>query len=213
MDHHALLADAQFYLGELQSRKERRSRRIDIFLELVIIGMIGWEIHDGNKQASALRDVAENAGTTASVLQTVQSTMEAMNKTIQAQNAEANRVLFDLNYSGDWLYLTNTGHPAIFIYSIHTGNLPVTPLTPTPNVSTGNRVQLPTPGVEQDFSATLKKQKRYVMPIALYLTDGAGKQYVARTSLVGEPVGSAGGITIKTRNVTISEENWKKEKP
>jgi hypothetical protein len=211
LDHHALLVDAQFYLGELQSRKERRSRRIDIFLELIIIGMIGWEIHEGNKQATTLQQMAGNAATTADVLKIVQTTMQSMNETIQAQNSEANRILLDARYSGNWLYVTNTGHPTIFIYAVRTGNLPAPPLTPTPNVSTGQRVQLPTPQVNETIETILKTRSRYVMPIKLELTDSTGKQYVARSNLVGMRASKPGqGTSITMDNLVISEDKWRK---
>ena len=209
--------DAQFYLDELQGRKERRGRRIDIILEVIIIGMIGWEIHEGRQQAATLVQLANNASATADVLKKVQTTMESMNATIQAQNLEANRILLDARYSGNWLYVTNTGHPTVFIYAVRTGNLPVPPLTPTPNVSTGQRVQLPTPQVDETFQTMLNSRTRYVMPIQLDLTDSAGKQYVARSKLVGLNNGAVGkgvsvtgaGISVTMDSLVISEDKWR----
>jgi hypothetical protein len=149
-------------------------------LELVIIVLIVREINDGKQQAAILQELSANTATTATVLRDVQTTKAAMNGAIQAQNAEANRVLLDMRYSWNWLYLTNTGHPTVFVYTVRTGNLPVPVLTPTPNLSTGQRIQLPAAQVEETFQKALKDRSRFVMPVELDLTDSTGTQYVAR---------------------------------
>jgi hypothetical protein len=209
-DYHALLVETQTYQQELRRREERNSRWVDLGLELLIVALIGWEICEGNKQADILNKVAANAEATATTLKTVQGTMAAMNDTIQAQNAEADRVLLDVKYSGNWLYVTNTGRPTIFIYAVHAGTIPMPPLTPTPSVAPAQRVQLPVP-VEETFQAKLKNHDRYRMPLELELTDSTGKQYVAQTELVGARSATpGGGISITMRNLAVSQRNWRK---
>jgi hypothetical protein len=214
IDSHALLVETQTYQQELRRREERKSRLVDLGLEFLIVVLIGWEIWEGRSQSDALSKVAKSAEATATALQTVQSTMQAMNDTIQAQNAEANRVLLDARYAGNWLYLTNTGHPTIFVYVVRTDDLPVPPLTPTPNISTGQRVQLPAPQVEEAFQEKLKTRTRYVMPIELDLTDGTGEQYIARSELVGIRASTpGGGMSITMNTLVVSQHNWRSNHP
>ena len=108
-DHHALLEDAQFYREELRSRAERRSRRIDIFLELIIIAMIGWEIHEGRQQASTLDRVATNAASTSTILESVQKTMketQVIEDRLLALNYEVS-VTLDFNLARPSISLQN----------------------------------------------------------------------------------------------------------
>jgi hypothetical protein len=173
VDHHALLIDAQFYLRELQSRDERRSRRFDILLELVIIAMIGWEIYEGRQQGRILQDVQESSTVTARTLRALQGTMETMNGAIQSENEQANRVLIDATYSGDVLMVTNTGHPTLIIHAVRAGAVPVPPLIAPRSVSTGERLQLQTP-VERAIQTALDTRQRYSMPLSWTLRTAVG---------------------------------------
>jgi hypothetical protein len=58
-DQHTLLIDAEFYLRQLRDKEEQRSRRFEIFLEFVIIGLISWEIYDGRQQAKTLQAIQQ----------------------------------------------------------------------------------------------------------------------------------------------------------
>jgi hypothetical protein len=146
---------------------------------------------------------------TAKTLKDVGSAMATMNDAIQSQNREANRVLMDAMYSGDWLYITNTGRPTIVIHAIHAGSGEIPPITPPKSLSTGERAQLSTP-VEHAFQTALKTRERYVLPVEVELEDGAGNQYIATMELVGGHVGNSGGMSITTTKFLVSQRNWRK---
>jgi hypothetical protein len=64
--------DARDWLTERNSIKEYRERWIplrDLILELVIIGLIAWEIYEGKSQADILRQMQTSAETTAKAVQ------------------------------------------------------------------------------------------------------------------------------------------------
>jgi hypothetical protein len=67
----ALLLEAQFYLREIDRRGESWIAWRDLVLELVIIGLIGWEILEGNKQAEILRQMSASAEATATATKDV----------------------------------------------------------------------------------------------------------------------------------------------
>jgi hypothetical protein len=50
----ALLSEAQFYLAEIERRKNARIALRDLLLEIVVIVLIGGEIFEGNKEAAVL---------------------------------------------------------------------------------------------------------------------------------------------------------------
>src|SRR5580658_6064754 len=50
------LIGAQFYIGELERRADSRTSIRDLILEVVVIGMIGWEIWIGYRADKAQED-------------------------------------------------------------------------------------------------------------------------------------------------------------
>jgi hypothetical protein len=58
-DQHTLLIDSEFYLRALRDKQEQRSRRLEVLLELVIIGLIGLELYDGYQQAKTLEAIQQ----------------------------------------------------------------------------------------------------------------------------------------------------------
>ena len=50
----SFLLEAQFYMGEIDRRHDSWISLRDLVLEIVVILLIGWEIFEGNKQASVL---------------------------------------------------------------------------------------------------------------------------------------------------------------
>jgi hypothetical protein len=83
MEKPALLIEAQFYLDEIERRKQdkiaRRDYRMEwvvIGLELIVIVLIGLELLDGNKQLAVLDHLNTSAGATAKTLTSLQRAQE-----------------------------------------------------------------------------------------------------------------------------------------
>jgi hypothetical protein len=79
----ALLLEAQFYLQERDRRHDSWISLRDLLLELIVIALIGWEVHEGNKQYDLLNTMNLNAAATVAAMQ---KSVEAMGKLQQAQD-------------------------------------------------------------------------------------------------------------------------------
>jgi|HubBroStandDraft_6_1064221.scaffolds.fasta_scaffold13708_2 hypothetical protein len=86
------VANARDWLTERADARERRERWIsgrDLFLEIVIIALIGWEIHEGRQQAKVLEHMDSTSGDTASAMKTARDSLKSL---ADAQN-EALKIL------------------------------------------------------------------------------------------------------------------------
>jgi hypothetical protein len=86
----ALLIEAQFYLDEIEHRKQDKVARRDLILELVVIALIALELYfaitGGNQQLKVLNQLETSTGATASALSELGEAQKAMLATIQAAN-------------------------------------------------------------------------------------------------------------------------------
>jgi hypothetical protein len=85
------IADAEFYMRILEDRRDTRVSIRDFILEIVVILLIGWEIHmsyraerlqsqNFDKEEKVFTNLEANSSATAKTLTTVEGTMETMNK-------------------------------------------------------------------------------------------------------------------------------------
>ncbi len=78
---------ARDWLTERADYRERRDRWIsgrDFVLEIVIIVLIGWEIHEGRQQAKVLEHMDRSTGDTASAMQAARDSLKSL---ADSQNA------------------------------------------------------------------------------------------------------------------------------
>lgn len=61
IDKPALLLEAQFYMRELERRFDSRASLRDLILEVIVIALIGWEIHMSYRHGPATEDLDEYA--------------------------------------------------------------------------------------------------------------------------------------------------------
>ena len=72
---------AKSWLTERADYHERREQWIsgrDFFLEIVIIVLIGWEIHQGREQAKSLQHMDTSTAATANAMQTARDSLKSL---------------------------------------------------------------------------------------------------------------------------------------
>ena len=83
----ALLIEAQFYLDEIEHRKQDEVARRDLILELVVIVLIALELYfgitGGNQQLKVLKQLGTSTGATASALSSLAEEQKATLTAIQ----------------------------------------------------------------------------------------------------------------------------------
>jgi hypothetical protein len=82
LDRPAILAEAQFYLREIDRRYESWISWRDLILEIVVIILIGLELYfgitEGNKQAMILNQVNSSTAATADTMKVLQKAQQAL---------------------------------------------------------------------------------------------------------------------------------------
>jgi hypothetical protein len=102
VDRLAILQEAEFYTRELERRSDSWISIRDLILELIVIALIGWEIHmsyraetiqseASDKQQVVLGNLQKSSEATAAILGSLKSTTETMNTAIQDE-ASLNQV-------------------------------------------------------------------------------------------------------------------------
>jgi hypothetical protein len=86
----ALLIEAQFYMDEIERRKQDTIARRDLILELVVIALIGLELYfgitGGNQQLCVLQKLDKSTGETATALRTLAEEQKATLAAIEEVN-------------------------------------------------------------------------------------------------------------------------------
>jgi hypothetical protein len=86
----ALLIEAQFYLDEIEHRKQDKVAFRDLILELVVIFLIALELYfgitGGNQQLNVLKQLGASTGATASAMSSLAEEQKALLAAIQEAN-------------------------------------------------------------------------------------------------------------------------------
>jgi hypothetical protein len=84
-----LYQEAQFYISEIERRKQGKANTVSFWLEILVIALILGELvigfYEGNEQAKIFSDLQESFASTAATLSSLERTSEAMNAAIQTQ--------------------------------------------------------------------------------------------------------------------------------
>jgi hypothetical protein len=114
-----LYSQAEFYMRELEHRRDSWVSIRDFVLETVVIILIGLELwfgaYEGNKQRAILNDLQESSAATVSMLASLQTTTEQMNAAAQNQlslNYEVSLGLVVDAFNSD-LQIINSGRTSL----------------------------------------------------------------------------------------------------
>jgi hypothetical protein len=133
------VADAEFYMRILEDRRDTRVSRRDLILEIIVIGLIGWEIYmsyraerlqsqNFDTEEKVFTNLEANSAMTAKTLVTVEGTMETMNASLRKQVA----LFYDLDviitFDQDTknLILQNLGRTNVSFWGSRVGDSPIT---------------------------------------------------------------------------------------
>jgi hypothetical protein len=109
LDRPGILAEAQFYLREIDRRYESWISLRDLILEIVVIILIGLELYfgitEGNKQAMILNQMNSSTTLTATTMKTLQQSqqdsLEEQKKSLDSLNQMNGKLQTSLQKTGD----------------------------------------------------------------------------------------------------------------
>jgi hypothetical protein len=221
VDRLAVLLEAQVYTRELERRSDSRVSIRDFILEIVVIALIGWEIHMGYQQAWQQNQAFEkenviweqmetSSKATADTLTSLAGTTALMNSAVQMQLGllyEVNVVTtFDNNTKR--IGITNVGHTPIILLGTQFWDDPPKIETKSPRIVA--------PGINYSIDGTWfydamsqrisKVGDGEFVPWVIYLRNGAGKKIAVRTYLAGKWENDV--FVIRTQVVSIRQGEW-----
>ena len=193
IDRLAVLQEAQFYMRELENRRDSRTSLRDLILEIVVIMLIGGEIilgyYHGRNEATAsaleyqvLTNLQTSSSATASTLTELQATSKQMNEAVQNELAVAYEVSLNVKFdiTSDQIIITNEGRTRVSLWGSKVGKSSIVmekvPRTLTPGVPyliTGHEVTTGLTGV-------VPKGGFPPVPFVMFIKNEREEEFVAR---------------------------------
>ena len=187
------LAEAQFYMWELEHRRDSFTSIRDLVLEIVVIALIGWEIHmsyrgerlesqNFEKEQAVFANLQTSSAATAGTLTALEDTSKQMNEAVQKELAFSYEVSLNVKFdvTTDRIIVTNEGRTRVALWGSKVGKSGVVmekgPRTLTPGVPyliIGHEV---TTGL----SGIVPKGGFPPVPFVMFIKNERGEEFVAR---------------------------------
>lgn len=187
------LAEAQFYMRELEHRRDSFTSIRDLVLEIVVIALIGWEIHmsyrgerlesqNFEKEQAVFANLQTSSSATAGTLTALEDTSKQMNEAVQKELAFSYEVSLNVKFdvTTDRIIVTNEGRTRVALWGSKVGKSGVVmekgPRTLTPGVPyliIGHEV---TTGL----SGIVPKGGFPPVPFVMFIKNERGEEFVAR---------------------------------
>src|SRR5713226_7504773 len=123
------LAEAQFYMRELEHRRDSFTSIRDLILEIIVIALIGWEIHmsyrgerlesqNFEKEQAVFANLQASSAATAKTLESLQKTTEEMNKNIETEVGLNYDVAVEVTFDNQVKHvnISNKGRTNVYVW-------------------------------------------------------------------------------------------------
>jgi hypothetical protein len=217
----SLLLEAQFYMQELDRRHDSWISLRDLILELVIIALIGWEVHEGNRQFDLLGAMNRNTAATVAAMnnlrqdqqaslatqKTTLETITAMNEGIQRQlgvNYEVNPEIIFLEDQKQ-LRVVNKGRDSLFLWGSKWRTSAVIMEKEGKFIPIGGNYFVPADSIFREIDA-LPKGLQVNIPFEVYLAGADGRHYTVHLNVAVN--WETGSRKVFTQALRIKREKW-----
>jgi hypothetical protein len=187
----AYLMQAQFYMRELEHRRDSWVSTRDLILELLVIALIGWEIQMGyrgerlelqnfEKEQAVFANLQASSAATAGTLIALQETSKQMNEAVQKELAVSYEVSLNVKYdiTSDRILITNEGRTNVALWGSKVGKSGIvmgkTARTLTPSVP----YSIPGPEVAAGLSGVLPPGGFRPLPFVMFVKNERGEEFV-----------------------------------
>jgi len=220
IDRLAVLQEAQFYSRELERRADSRTSIRDLILEVIVIGLIGWEIFLGykteklqsaasEKELGVLNNLQTSSQNTATILQSLNATTDTMNAAIQDEANLNYKVAVDVTYDTgvNRLIVSNNGRTPVWVWGIKLGDS-ARDMDREPHVipAGGHSYMLVT--LYDTVVSKTPDNGRYEPTLDLYLRSEDRKPYVVHSLLSG--LKNNGWFSFHATTLSITQKDWSK---
>jgi hypothetical protein len=220
VDRLAVLQEAQFYMRELERRHDSWISFRDLFLEVVVVGLIGWEIWLGYKEmrtqatefsqeSQILSNMENNSATTSQNLITASNILTTMSGNLQREvdfyYEPSVLVTYRPQFGSHVLDIHNFGRSMISIVGVKS-NGKACALQPPLTVSSGAPRPLE-PGIFVNDSITRVISSDANTEMTIYFKAKNGEEFLHRALMVRVPVADGTAIILeqqKTERIASS---------
>jgi hypothetical protein len=216
------LAEAQFYMRELEHRRDSFTSIRDLILEIIVIALIGWEIHmsyrgermesqNFEKEQAVFTNLQASSAATAGTLIALEETSKQMNEAVQTELAVSYEVSLNVKYdiTSDRIIITNEGRTSVALWGSKVGKSGIVmekgarTLTPgVPYLITGHEVTAGLTGV-------VPKGGFPPVPFVMFVKNERGEEFVARYEFV--ELMMMGPVQIQPIMISIAPFNWSRK--
>jgi len=217
------LAEAQFYMRELEHRRDSFTSIRDLVLEIVVIALIGWEIHmsyrgerlasqNFEKEQAVFASLEASSAATAGTLTALQETSKQMNEAVQKELAFSYEVSLNVKFdiSSDQIIITNEGRTRVSLWGSKVGKSGIVmekgPRTLTPGVPyliIGHEVTTGLTGI-------VPKGGFPPVPFVMFIKNERGEEFVARYEFAQMTM--MGPMQIQPIMVSITPFEWSRKR-
>lgn len=217
------LAEAQFYMRELEHRRDSFTSIRDLVLEIVVIALIGWEIHmsyrgerlasqNFEKEQAIFANLQTSSAATAVTLTALQDTSKQMNEAVQKELAVAYEVSLNVKFdvTTDRIIVTNEGRTRVVLWGSKVGKSgvvmekePRTLIPGVPYLFIGHEV---TTGL----SGMVPKGGFPPVPFVMFIKNERGEEFVARYEFAQMTM--MGPMQIQPIMLSIMPFEWSKKR-
>lgn len=219
-DRPAILTEAEFYMRELEHRADSRVSIRDLILEIVVIALIGWEIHMGyrqewqqnqafDKEQTIWTNMERSSNSTANTLGAVENTMQMTSSTLQRELAlfydVALNVVID-QYNDETIDVVNTGRTNVTFWGIKIGNEHPTIRTESSVIPPGAGIRLDWIRIYDVMAKQFPEPTEGSVQFEAYIKNAKGEEFVQHGDFVMHWANNTGTVTSETTR--IEPERW-----
>jgi hypothetical protein len=191
VDRLAILQEAQFYTRELERRSDSLVSIRDLVLEILVIVLIGWEIHMSYRaehlqtqnfqiEEQVFTNLEKSSDATAKTLAAEQSTMEGMNTALQRQLALYYDVSVAVIFNQDKKRMTfvNQGRTNVVLMGTKFFDDPPVFEPLGRNVQPNGAYEIDAAPQYAKVEANVPKGKEGLVPFDIYIKNEQGEEFV-----------------------------------
>jgi hypothetical protein len=212
-------SQAQFYMRELEHRRDSFTSIRDFILEIAVIGLIGWEIHMSyraerlqsqnfeNEQA-VFTNLQASSAITAKTLESERQTMEAMNGAIHAELGLNYDVAVEITFDdpSKRIYVTNKGRTNISIWGTKTDTQKAVIEAKGRMIAPGGLYAFESEALYAEVQQKLPKGSDRMVPFVVFVKNENGNEVVIEAQLFC--VWHNNVLTIHTQTMSVKREKW-----
>jgi hypothetical protein len=213
------LAEAQFYIRELEHRRDSFTSIRDLILEIIVIALIGWEIHmsyrgerlesqNFEKEQAVFSNLQASSAATARTLESLQKTTEEMNKNIQTEVGLNYDVAVEVTFDNQVKHvnMSNKGRTNVYVWGDKLDRQKAVLDTKGRMIAPGGYYYIIADTFYEELSKKMPNGSDRLVPFAVFLKNENGDEFIVDCQFFASWI--TGPLTIHTQTTSVRRAKW-----